>query len=151
MEIKSMKFHQALEFLESTSKGKEDVDWKSIKEQYGFSNAVPQKDELPPEPVAPDIPPAPHEDDATYTVELGTFEKLVPSRRRKKEDAALRRFERDRKRWNDNRLNALAHYEFAKKNYENYLTVRDAEYASELTQWKEDFLAFLKNNHASAA
>ena len=146
-----MKFHQVLEFLENTSDGDGTVDWESLKRQYGFSITLPRKSDLLPQPVAPEIPPAPHEDDAAYIVELTKLDKLVPSRRRKKEDAALHRFERDRKRWNDNRLNALAHYEFARKNYAKNMEVRDQEYASAITNWKTEFLAFLRENHASAA
>ena len=143
METTAISYKKLLSLLENTSESEEIVDWAIFQKQYGFETSHPPKPELPKVPKAPVIPPAPHEDDASYGVELGAMDKLLPSRRRKKENAALQRFERDRKRWNDNRLNALAHYEFAKKNYAKNIELLSEEYAAALKEWRQAFASYL--------
>ena len=72
-----------------------------------------------------------------------TLDKLLSSRRIKKQDAALKRFEKDRKAWNEDRDYALGIYEKAKAQHDETVTQLEATYEAALGQWKNDFEAYL--------
>lgn len=118
-------------------------DWAALGERLGFSTTLPEKPVAPPAPQEPAATEPPREDDPQYAVELSTLDKLLSSRRIKKQDAALRRFEKDRKAWNENRDYALGIYERARQQYDEALKESEAAYEAALEQWKRDFEAFL--------
>ena len=118
-------------------------EWAALGDRLGFSTVLPEKPALPPAPQAPAFGKPPREDDAQYTVELSTLDKLLSSRRIKKQDAALKRFEKDRKAWNEDRDYALGIYEKAKAQHDETVAQLEAAYEAALGQWKADFEAYL--------
>lgn len=122
-----------------------------LQKQFGFAHPLPAHPTLPAEPQAPAIPPPPHEDDRKYTVELTTLDRFISSRRVRKQQAALNRFERDRKAWAEDRTNALAHYEMARKRHAREVESLHAEYEMMLEAWKEAFVTHLRTFSKTAA
>ena len=118
-------------------------DWVALGERLGFATALPERPVAPPAPKEPAATEPPREDDPKYAVELTGLDKLLASRRIKKQDAALKRFEKDRKAWNENRDYALGLYERAKKQHLETLKESEAAYEATLNQWKRDFEAYL--------
>jgi hypothetical protein len=138
---------QALNKLSNTSvKTLTDHDlqeWAVLGERLGFSTALPERPSLPPTPEEPVLTTPPREDDPKYDVQLSTLDKLLSSRRIKKQDAALKRFEKDRKAWNEDRDYARGIYEQATKKHQAELKTLEAAYEAALDQWKRDFEAHL--------
>ncbi len=139
---------QALETLSNTSaktlasNGLQ--EWAALGDRLDFSTALPEKPALPPAPQEPDHGDLPREDDPKYSVEFSTLDKLLSSRRIKKQDAALKRFEKDRKAWNEDRDYALGIYEKARHQHGEIVAQLEANYEAALSQWKDDFEAYLK-------
>ena len=119
-------------------------DWATMGERLGFSSTLPERPVSPPAPQESAIAELPREDDPKYAVELTTLDKLLSSRRIKKQDAALRRFEKDRKAWNEDRDYALGIYERAMKKHQAEIATIDDEYELALSHWKGTFEAYLK-------
>ena len=119
-------------------------EWVALGDRLGFPTVLPEKPALPPAPQEPNHGDLPREDDPKYSVELSTLDKLLSSRRIKKQDAALKRFEKDRKAWNENRNYALGIYEMAKAQYDETVAQIEANYEAALSQWKDDFEDYLK-------
>ena len=118
-------------------------DWSVLGDKLGFSTAPPETPVSPPAPQEPVVAKLPREDDPKYAVELTTLDKLLASRRIKKQDAALKRFEKDRKAWNEDRDYALGIYERAKKQHLEDAEASEAAYETALDQWKREFEAYL--------
>ncbi len=118
-------------------------EWAALGDRLGFATALPEKPVLPPAPQEPDPGEPPREDDPKYVVELSTLDKLLSSRRIKKQDAALRRFEKDRKAWNEDRDYARGIYEKARAQHDETIAQLEAAYEAALGQWKADFEAYL--------
>ena len=118
-------------------------EWAALGDKLGFSTALPEQPVAPPAPQEPAVAELPREDDPKYAVELTTLDKLLASRRIKKQDAALRRFEKDRKAWNEDRDYARGIYERAKKKHLEEIEGSAVTYESALDQWKRDFEAYL--------
>ena len=118
-------------------------DWALLGERLGFPTILPAKPELPPAPQKPDFGTPPREDDPKYMVELSTLDKLLSSRRIKKQDAALKRFEKDRKSWNEDRDYARGIYEKAQDKHQQTVAELEAHYETALSQWKSDFETYL--------
>ena len=118
-------------------------EWATLVDRLGFPTVLPEKPTLPPAPQEPHFGDPPREDDPKYAVELSTLDKLLSSRRIKKQDAALRRFEKDRKAWNEDRDYALGIYEKAKHQYSETVAHLETSYEAALGQWKDDFEAYL--------
>ena len=118
-------------------------EWATLGDRLGFPAVLPEKPALPPAPQEPAFGNPPREDDPQYTVELSTLDKLLSSRRIKKQDAALKRFEKDRKAWNEDRDYALGIYEKAKAQHDETVAQLEADYEAALSQWKSDFEAYL--------
>lgn len=118
-------------------------EWAALSTRLGFSTVLPQKPTPPPAPEKPHLGTPPREDDPKYSVELSMLDKLVASRRIKKQDAALRRFEKDRKSWNEDRDYALGLHEMAKKKHHQEVEHLEANYEASLGQWKSDFERYL--------
>ena len=118
-------------------------EWAALGDRLGFAAGLPAKPDLPPAPQEPDHGEPPREDDPKYTVELSALDKLLSSRRIKKQDAALKRFEKDRKAWNENRDYALGIYEKARQRHGETVAELEANYEAALGQWKNDFEAYL--------
>ena len=139
---------QVLEKLSNTtakklmSNGLQDL--AVLGDKLGFSTALPERPVAPLAPQEPAVAELPREDDPKYAVELTTLDKLLSSRRIKKQDAALRRFEKDRKAWNEDRDYALGIYERAMKQHQEEIATREDEYELALSQWKGTFEAYLK-------
>lgn len=146
---------QALNKLSNTSAktlmGNGLQEWAALSTRLGFSATLPEKPAPPPAPQAPQVGTPPREDDPQYTTELSMLDKLIASRRIKKQDAALKRFEKDRKAWNENRDYALGLYEIAKKKHDKEVAHLEASYESTLGQWKEDFETYLNELARQAA
>ena len=126
-------------------------EWAALGDKLGFSTALPEQPVAPPAPQQPAVAELPREDDPKYAVELSTLDKLLASRRIKKQDAALRRFEKDRKAWNENRDYALGIYERAMKKHQAEIAALQDEYELALSQWKGTFEAFLNTLAQRAA
>lgn len=120
------------------------TDWQTRGHQLGFTRPLPEKPHLPDAPEAPDLGPPPREDDAKYNVELGTLDKLLSSRRIKKQQAALNRFEKDRSAWNEDRRYAQGVYEQEKKKHDEQTARLQARYEEAVADWKRDFEAYLR-------
>ena len=118
-------------------------EWAALGDRLGFPTVLPKKPALPPPPQEPDLGDPPREDDPKYTVELSTLDKLLSSRRIKKQDAALRRFEKDRKAWNEDRNYALGIFERAQQEHTETVATLEANYEAALGQWKDDFETYL--------
>ena len=118
-------------------------EWAALGDRLGFPTVLPEKPALPSAPQEPNHGDLPREDDPKYSVELSTLDKLLSSRRIKKQDAALKRFEKDRKAWNEDRDYALGIYEKAKAQHDETVTQLEATYEAALGQWKNDFEAYL--------
>ncbi len=118
-------------------------DLAVLGDKLGFSTALPERPVAPPAPQEPAVAELPREDDPKYAVELTTLDKLLASRRIKKQDAALRRFEKDRKAWNEDRDYAFGIYERAKKQHLEEIEQSETTYEATLDQWKHDFEAYL--------
>ena len=118
-------------------------EWAALGDRLGFPTVLPAKPDLPPAPQEPDHGAPPREDDPQYAVELSTLDKLLSSRRIKKQDAALRRFEKDRKAWNEDRDYALGIYQKAKDQHGETVAQLEANYEAALSQWKNDFETYL--------
>ena len=119
-------------------------DWAALGDKLSFSTALPEQPVAPPAPQEPAVAELPREDDPKYSVELTTLDKLLASRRIKKQDAALKRFEKDRKAWNEDRDYARGIYERAKKKHLEEIEGSAVTYEAALDQWKRDFEAYLK-------
>lgn len=141
--VSDMSLEHTLETLETETNGA--VDWAALQAHWGYQVAQPERPELPAQPQPPVIPSAPSEDDPKYDVTLSTMDKLFSSRRIKKQQQAINRFEKDRKRWEENRLNAEAMFTFQKKNHAKAVEQLEAEYIAALTDWKRDFAAYLRS------
>ncbi len=126
-------------------------EWATLSDRLGFATALPAKPDLPPTPQEPDHGKPPREDDPKYAVELSALDKLLSSRRIKKQDAALRRFEKDRKAWNENRDYALGIYERARQQHGETVAELEADYEAALGQWKNDFEVYLATLAQQAA
>ena len=126
-------------------------EWAALGEQLGFSTALPEQPTLPPAPDEPTFGDPPREDDPKYMVDLSGLDKLLSSRRIKKQDAALKRFEKDRKAWNEDRDYALGLYERAKTQHAAETKAAAASYEAALGQWKRDFEAYLSTLTQRAA
>ncbi len=118
-------------------------DWAALGDKLSFSTALPEQPVAPPAPQEPAVAEPPREDDPKYSVELTTLDKLLSSRRIKKQDAALKRFEKDRKAWNEDRDYAFGIYERAKKQHLEEVEKSAATYEAALDQWKHNFEAYL--------
>lgn len=118
-------------------------EWATLGEQLGFPTILPAKPQYPSAPQKPDFGTPPREDDPKYAVELSTLDKLLSSRRIKKQDAALRHFEKDRKSWNEDRDYARGIYEKAQDKHKEIVAGLDANYEAALSQWKSDFETYL--------
>ena len=118
-------------------------EWAALGDKLRFSTALPEQPVAPPAPQESAVAELPREDDPKYAVELSTLDKLLASRRIKKQDAALRRFEKDRKAWNEDRDYARGIYERAKKKHLEEIEGSAVTYESALDQWKRDFEAYL--------
>ena len=138
---------QALDTLSNTSTKTLANDglqeWVALGDRLGFATVVPEKPMLPPAPQEPAFGQPPREDDPKYSVELSTLDKLLSSRRIKKQDAALKRFEKDRKAWNEDRDYVLGIYEKARAHHTETVAQLEADYEAALGQWKKDFEAYL--------
>jgi len=121
-------------------------EWAALGNRLGFPTVFPAKPDLPPAPKEPAFGQPPREDDPKYNVELSTLDKLLSSRRIKKQDAALRRFEKDRKAWNEDRDYALGIYEKTKAQHDETVAQLETTYEAALGQWKDDFETYLKMN-----
>ncbi len=133
-----------LETTPATALASDDaIDLHALKERFGFPAAVPLLPPLPPAPQPPVVPAAPREDDPRYEAVLTTMDRLFSARRIKKQQAALDRFERDRKAWGENRTNALAHFEMARKRHAREVEALQTSYASALDEWRLAFAAYL--------
>ena len=122
----------------------DETDWAALQTQWGFPTPKPSRPELPQAPEEPLISKPPKEDDQLYEVELSGLDKFLSSRRIKKQQAALKRFERDRKAWDEDRLNDLALYEFAKKNHAKQVEQAMRKYADAVEEWKTAFIRYLR-------
>lgn len=123
----------------------DETDWVGLQSQWGFPTPKPSTPELPPEPSEPVISKPPNEEDPKYEVELTGLDKFLSSRRIKKQQAALKRFERDRKAWDEDRLNDLALYEFAKKNHAKRMEEARRTYADAVKEWRTAFITHLRD------
>jgi hypothetical protein len=123
----------------------DETDWSALQSEYGFPTPKPSAPELPPQPEEPVISKPPREEDPKYAVELSGLDKFFSSRRIKKQQAALKRFERDRKAWDEDRLNDLAMYEFAKKNHAKQVDEVRRTYADAVDEWRSAFITHLRN------
>ena len=110
----------------------------------GFTKPLPEKPTLPEAPDTPDLGPPPREDDPKYDVELSTLDKLLSSRRIKKQQAALNRFEKDRSAWNEDRRYAQGVFEQEKKKHDAQSAQLTASYKEAVADWKRDFEAYLQ-------
>jgi hypothetical protein len=117
--------------------------WAALGSRLGFPTPLPEKPALPVAPQKPDQGAPPREDDPKYGVELSMLDKLLSSRRIKKQDAALKRFEKDRKAWNENRDYARGIYEKAENKHRVSVAELEAAYQAALDQWKDDFETYL--------
>jgi len=126
-------------------------EWAALSTRLGFSTILPQRPAPPPAPEEPHLGHPPREDDPKYAVELSMLDKLMASRRIKKQDAALKRFEKDRKSWNEDRNYALGLYEIAKKKHHQEVEHLEASYEASLGQWKSDFERYLRSLSQQAA
>lgn len=127
------------------------LNWEEERVRFGFAQPLPVKPELPQEPKEPVFPTPPREDDAAYDVQLEWLDKILSSRRIKKQQAALNRFERDRKAWNDDRKHGIALYEMAKKKREEQVEALEADYEEAVSAWKKSFSTFLKDFSTNGA
>lgn len=138
---------QALDKLSNTPvktlTGPDLQGWAVLGERLGFSTPPPERPSLPPTPEEPAPVKLPREDDPKYDVQLSTLDKLLSARRIKKQDAALKRFEKDRKAWNEDRDYARGIYEQATKKHQADIKTLEATYEAALDQWKRDFEAYL--------
>lgn len=137
--------HLTVEDLLATLETDAALDWDVLQKEWGYAEPQPQRPELPAVPVAPKIPTAPTENDPKYEVTLGTMDKLFSSRRIKKQQQAINRFEKDRKRWEENRLNAEAMFTFQKKNHAQAVAQLEADYNAAFMGWKRNFATFLRS------
>jgi len=126
-------------------------EWATLSSRMGFSTALPVRPDLPPLPEEPALKPPPREDDPKYDVALSTLDKLIASRRIKKQDAALKRFEKDRKAWNEDRDYARGLFEQTKKKHHQEIDKLETQYAEALSRWKRDFESHLKTLAQRAA
>lgn len=139
--VSNVTVEQLLEALETDAA----LDWDALQQEWGYTAPQPQRPELPATPVAPKIPAAPSENDPKYDVTLSTMDKFLSSRRIKKQQQAINRFEKDRKRWEEDRLNAEAMFTFQKKNHAQAVAQIEAEYTTALTDWKRNFAEHLRS------
>jgi len=117
--------------------------WEQERRRFGFERPIPTPPPPHPEPKAPSFKKAPHEDDPPYEVTLSMIDRLL-GRGAKKRQSALRRFEKARKAWDEDRLNALAVYEMASKRYVEKHDALETAYQAAMTEWKKAFAAFLQ-------
>lgn len=127
------------------------LDLDDLRSRFAYPEPLPAPAPPPDAPLPPVVPDAPHEDDARYAVTLSTMDRLLSGRRRRKQDAALNRFERDRKAWSEDRANALAHFELAQKRHARLLAEQDAAYEAALDAWRDGFVHHLRQLEARAA
>ena len=118
-------------------------EWATLSSRMGFPTVLPTRPNHPPVPEEPALTPPPREDDPKYNVDLSLMDKLLSSRRIKKQDAALKRFEKDRKAWNEDRDYAKGIYEKAKNKHHTSVAELEAGYQTALDQWKNDLEAYL--------
>jgi hypothetical protein len=121
------------------------VDWQARGQQLGFATPLPEKPALPATPEAPDFGAPPREDDPKYDVELTTMDKLLSSRRIKKQQAALNRFEKDRSAWNEDRQYAQGVYAQEQKKHADQTAALMTQYEAAVAEWKRKFETFLQS------
>jgi hypothetical protein len=119
-------------------------EWATLSSRMGFPTVLPTRPNHPLVPEEPALAPPPREDDPKYDVALSTLDKLISSRRIKKQDAALKRFEKDRKAWNEDRDYARGLFETTKKKHHQEVGKLETQYTEALSQWKQDFESHLK-------
>lgn len=119
--------------------------WEAHRTEVGFALPFPTPPAAQPVPEKPDHGQPPREDDPKYDVELSTLDKLLSSRRIKKQQAALNRFEKDRKAWNEDKAYATGIYEQAKKRHTEQAAEQDAAYREAVAEWKSAFESYLRD------
>lgn len=146
---------QVLDGLEKTlafTLGIDDaIDWESLKDTTSFPKQKPAKPTPPPLPAKPTIPPEPMLDSPAYVVQLGFLDKIVASRRERKEVEAKARFERDHTYWTKKKEETLNTYDAAVK--VRYAKVQEQKKKHEhaVEQWEIERAEYLNKQEETNA
>ena len=137
--------------LEHTLHVDNTVDWESLKNHSDCPEVKPKKPKLPRKPDPSKIPREPQCSDSEYAVKLGFLDKLIRSRRVKKEKEAEACFKKAHKQWQDRKKQALALDERRMQKYGSKVEKQEAEYEAVIKAWRKKCAKYREKRNKSNA
>ena len=125
------------------------VDWDSLKDCSGFSNAKP-KANLPPKPKLQNQPPEPYARAMKYRPTFSFFDKLSSRRKRERRQEARERYDADLREWHEECERLTRANQQLKRQYERTLARTEAKHEAAVDKWRaarEDYLAKQRAQH----
>lgn len=138
---------QALSDLESilvhTLDIDDSIDWESLKNRRDYSVPKPEKKAVPAGPVLPSLRREPILSDLRYQPEISFVDKLISSRRLRKESEAAQRYTKDHNRWLEEKEAMMAAFATKREVHERLLSELDEEHKKEIAEWEKERSAYL--------
>lgn len=120
------------------------IDWEMLKDQSEFPKPRPAKRKQPSPPAPAPVPREPLRSDPAFQPNLGFLDKLLASRRGRKEEEATQLFERAHREWEAERRRILASNEANQKIYRERLQAAAEEHERSMRAWEQERDAFLR-------
>ena len=106
------------------------VDWETIKEHSPFPIAKPSRQDLPPDVLEPGLWREPKASDPIYQPQIGLLDKLMSSRREKRELEARSLFESDQSKWQA--------YQKAKAERNRQVEIINESHQEQVEEWERE-------------
>lgn len=128
------------------------VDWNRLKDTTPFPTPRPTAPQSPHEPVRRKYQWQPTRNSLEYDPDLSFLDKLISSRRARKEQEQQQRFESDHRKWSAEKAEADAWYESQLKMHDEVIRKLVEQHKLELAQWEragQDYTAHQAATNAS--
>jgi restriction system protein len=139
----AQQLHQSLQgTLVATLSGNDAIDWDQLKDRSPFPIPVPKKPKAEPIPQSAAVPP-PERRSSRYQPQLGLLDKLISSRRQRKEAEVQRQFATDTQAWERERDRIIAENEAQLEAHRRREAVRQTDHERAKQIWQTEKDAFL--------
>ena len=119
------------------------VDWEALKDHTPFPQPRPSVPKQPPPPDQSQVPDAPDRGAPPYQAKLGILDKLIRSRRIRKQSFADEAFETAAREWEAERDRALAEHTTKMEAHRRQLAQLETAYRRRLKEWEAARTAFI--------
>src|SRR6266545_3787017 len=127
------------------------IDWEQLKDYASFPAPEPAKSLFPPTPTFRTLPQEPLRTDAKYQPVLGALDKLMASRRVKKQADAAQLFEHDYAQWLHDKDAIFTENRATDQHYEAVIQAMTQTYEQAVVAWQSERESFIQQQIAQNA